>query len=139
MSARPQTKDKPAKATFQWDDPFSLDEQLTEDERMIRDTARAGGSVVFNGFPGNSMKAFQEGILKVVDNRADYGSIGIDPRSFRAFHVSAVPAVVVVTSDFDLCAGLECTPQPPPFDRTRGNVTLASALAPLAPGDAPRA
>jgi hypothetical protein len=25
---------------FQWDDPFLLDEQLTEDERMIRDTAR---------------------------------------------------------------------------------------------------
>jgi hypothetical protein len=24
-----------------WDDPFLLDEQLTEDERMIRDTARA--------------------------------------------------------------------------------------------------
>jgi glutaryl-CoA dehydrogenase len=38
MSARPQTKDKPAKATFQWDDPFLLDDQLTEDERMIRDT-----------------------------------------------------------------------------------------------------
>ena len=26
---------------FSWDDPFLLDEQLTEDERMIRDTARA--------------------------------------------------------------------------------------------------
>ena len=25
---------------FQWDDPFLLDDQLTEDERMIRDTAR---------------------------------------------------------------------------------------------------
>src|SRR6476661_6331492 len=41
MSVRPQTKDKPAAAGFQWDDPFLLDEQLTEDERMIRDTARA--------------------------------------------------------------------------------------------------
>src|ERR1700716_1928029 len=41
MSVRPQTKDKPAAASFQWDDPFLLDEQLTEDERMIRDTARA--------------------------------------------------------------------------------------------------
>jgi glutaryl-CoA dehydrogenase len=30
-----------AKATFQWDDPFLIDEQLTDDERMIRDTARA--------------------------------------------------------------------------------------------------
>ena len=41
MSVRPQTKDKPAPVNFQWDDPFMLDEQLTEDERMIRDTARA--------------------------------------------------------------------------------------------------
>src|SRR6187551_174477 len=41
MSVRPQAKDKPASVEFQWDDPFMLDEQLTEDERMIRDTARA--------------------------------------------------------------------------------------------------
>src|SRR6266478_589814 len=41
MSVRPQTKDKPSPLNFQWDDPFLLDEQLTEDERMIRDTARA--------------------------------------------------------------------------------------------------
>ncbi len=41
MSVRPQSKDKPAPVSFQWDDPFRLDDQLTEDERMIRDTARA--------------------------------------------------------------------------------------------------
>src|SRR6201993_367528 len=41
MSVRPQTKDKPAAAAFQWDDPFLLDDQLTEDERLIRDTARS--------------------------------------------------------------------------------------------------
>ena len=41
MSVRPQSKDKPQASAFQWDDPFMLDEQLTEDERMIRDTARA--------------------------------------------------------------------------------------------------
>ena len=29
-----------AKATFQWDDPFLLDDQLDGEERMIRDTAR---------------------------------------------------------------------------------------------------
>jgi glutaryl-CoA dehydrogenase len=29
------------KVAFQWDDPFRLDDQLTEDERMIRDTAHA--------------------------------------------------------------------------------------------------
>ena len=37
--AKPHTASKAA--AFQWDDPFLLDEQLTEDERMIRDTARA--------------------------------------------------------------------------------------------------
>jgi glutaryl-CoA dehydrogenase len=38
MSARSQAKDKPV---FKWDDPFLLDDQLTEDERMIRNTAHA--------------------------------------------------------------------------------------------------
>jgi len=31
---------KASRAAFQWDDPFLIEEQLTEDERMIRDTAR---------------------------------------------------------------------------------------------------
>ncbi|WP_026619743.1 glutaryl-CoA dehydrogenase (plasmid) [Ensifer sp. WSM1721] len=30
-----------ARTQFQWDDPFVLEDQLSEDERMIRDTARA--------------------------------------------------------------------------------------------------
>ena len=30
-----------AKAQFHWDDPFLLDQQLTEDERMVRDAANA--------------------------------------------------------------------------------------------------
>ena len=29
------------KPTFQWEDPLLLDDQLTEDERMVRDSARA--------------------------------------------------------------------------------------------------
>ncbi len=31
----------PARPRFQWDDPLLLEEQLTEEERMVRDTARA--------------------------------------------------------------------------------------------------
>src|SRR5436189_5644513 len=41
MSVRLQPKDKPSPVDFQWDDPFMLDDQLTEAERMIRGTARA--------------------------------------------------------------------------------------------------
>ncbi|MEM0948557.1 MAG: acyl-CoA dehydrogenase [Pseudomonadota bacterium] len=33
-------KDKPDLGTFDWEDPFRLDAQLTEDERMLRDAAR---------------------------------------------------------------------------------------------------
>ncbi len=29
------------KPQFQWDDPLLLESQLTEDERMVRDSARA--------------------------------------------------------------------------------------------------
>ena len=29
MSVRPQTKDKPSSATFQWDDPMLLDDQAS--------------------------------------------------------------------------------------------------------------
>ncbi|MBO9430662.1 acyl-CoA dehydrogenase [Sulfitobacter sp. R18_1] len=36
-----RAKDKPDLGTFDWQDPFRLDSQLTEDERMIRDSARA--------------------------------------------------------------------------------------------------
>lgn len=108
-------------------------------KRLIRDTSRAGGMVVFNGFPGNSMKAFQQGILKVVENNTDYGSIGIDPRLFRAFKVTAVPTVVVVTSDFDPCDGFDCTTQTPPFDRMSGNVPLEYVLETFAAGHGPGA
>src|SRR5215212_8020807 len=43
MTALPHTKSKDpaAPASFRWDDPFLLDGQLQDDERMIRDTARA--------------------------------------------------------------------------------------------------
>ena len=36
-----RAKDKPDLGTFDWQDPFRLDSQLSEDERMIRDSARA--------------------------------------------------------------------------------------------------
>lgn len=36
-----KAKDAPDLGSFAWDDPFLLDDQLEEDERMIRDAARA--------------------------------------------------------------------------------------------------
>ena len=41
MSTSVQNNGRSSQVRFQWNDPFLLDDQLTEDERMIRDTARA--------------------------------------------------------------------------------------------------
>src|SRR5688572_29672426 len=41
IASKPATVPSNQHAPFQWDDPFLLDEQLTEDERMVRDSARA--------------------------------------------------------------------------------------------------
>ncbi len=106
---------------------------------LIHDTAKAGGVVVFRGFPGNSMRAFQQGLVKVVADKGDYGNIGIDPRLFAAFKVDAVPVMVAVSSDFDLCDGFNCETQLPAYDRMSGNVTLRYALVSFAEGKGPGA
>ena len=36
-----KSKSKESKARFVWDDPLLLEDQLSEDERMVRDAARA--------------------------------------------------------------------------------------------------
>ena len=36
-----KAKDAPDLGRFNWEDPFRLDDQLTEEERMLRDAARA--------------------------------------------------------------------------------------------------
>ncbi len=43
MTDKPKLKpkDAPDLSRFDWEDPFRLDQQLTEDERMLRDAARA--------------------------------------------------------------------------------------------------
>ncbi len=96
--------------------------------RLIADTARAGGIVVFRGFPNNSFKAFSAALGKVVTEQDQLSNVGIDPRLFRAFGVTAVPTYVAVSSDFDLCSGFRCTTQAPPHDRMTGNVSVNYAL-----------
>ena len=39
--AAPSHKSAPAQASFSWNDPFLLDDQLEEEERLIRDSAKA--------------------------------------------------------------------------------------------------
>ena len=108
-------------------------------KQLIRDTARAGGVVVFRGFPNNSMKEFAGRLGQIVESQDDFTNIGIDPRLFRAFNVQAVPTYVAVSSDFDLCAGFSCQTRVPPYDRMIGNVTVEYALNSFAEGNGPGA
>lgn len=107
-------------------------------KQLVRDTAAAGGVVVFRGFPNNSAREFVARIGKVVE-QGQFASIGIDPRLFRAFDVQAVPTYVSVSSDFDLCAGFSCTTKVPPYDRMTGNVTVDYALSTFVDGNGPGA
>lgn len=107
--------------------------------RLIADTSKAGGVVVFRGFPGGSTRAFAEGLRKVVTNEGEEAHIAIDPRLFRAFGVTAVPTFVAAGRGYDLCDGLDCTSSVPDHDRLTGNVTVAYALERFAAGRGPGA
>ena len=66
--------------------------------------------------------------------------VAIDPRLFRLFGVTRVPAVVVAPGGVPACRSRGCGEDPPPpHDRVSGNIGLAAALEAVADeGDAGR-
>jgi len=106
---------------------------------LIADVSRAGGVVVFRGFPGGSAAGFTQVLSELARDGDALANVGIDPRLFRAFKIEAVPTFVVATSDFELCDGFDCTTQVPPHDRMAGNVTAAHVLETFAGGNGPGA
>ena len=59
--------------------------------------------------------------------------VAIDPRLFRLFGVTRVPAVVVVPGGVPPCESRGCADDPaPPHDRIAGNIGLAAALQAIA-------
>ncbi|MBA4162546.1 MAG: type-F conjugative transfer system pilin assembly protein TrbC [Novosphingobium sp.] len=107
--------------------------------QMMDDVTRAGGVVVFRGLTKGSAKVMTEALGKVLGPGERMDGVGIDPRLFRAFNISEVPAYIVTASDFDLCSGFDCTSAAPPFDRMNGNVTAEYALRTFASGGGPGA
>lgn len=116
---------------------LSMPEQALR--QIINETSAAGGFVVFRGFPNNSGKQFIAAMSKVVEKDDQFASIGIDPRLFRAFNITAVPTYVAVSSDFSPCDGLACKTTPPPFDSISGNVTTSYALQTFSDDNGPGA
>jgi conjugal transfer pilus assembly protein TrbC len=117
----------------------SLSMPLAALREMIGQVNAAGGVVALRGFPAGSAKVLTEALSKVAMDQDQLGSVGIDPRLFRAFNVTAVPTYVVASTDFDLCDGFDCQTQIPPHDRISGNVTADFALETIARGGGPAA
>jgi conjugal transfer pilus assembly protein TrbC len=107
--------------------------------QMIADVPRAGGVVVFRGFPQGSAKLFTQSLGKALAGNTASKAVGIDPRLFSTFAIESVPAYVVAASDFDLCDGFDCRTNIPPHDRMSGNVTTEYALQRFADGGGPGA
>jgi len=107
-------------------------------ERLIADTSRAGGVVVFRGFSAGDPKNFAAGIARVVE-RQNAGNLAIDPRLFRSFAVDRVPTFVALSSGFQPCDQLDCVTAPPPHDRIAGNVSIAYVLETFAEANGPGA
>ena len=103
------------------------------------DAARTGAPMVLRGVGEGGLPETAKRIGARLGG-AEAG-IAIDPRLFRLFGVTRVPAVVVVPGGVPPCRSRGCADDPaPPHDRVTGNIGLAAALETVADeGDSGRA
>lgn len=106
--------------------------------RIIAETGKAGGVVVFRGFTPGDPRRFIAGIQKVM-TQDQASNVAIDPRLFRAFHVDRVPTYVAVSTSFDPCDQLDCVSEVPAFDRISGNISVEYALQTFVDANGPGA
>ena len=99
--------------------------------QWARDAARIGAPLVLRGVGAGGLRA----TVKRIGDRlggAEPG-IAIDPRLFRLFGVTRVPAVVVVPGGVPPCESRGCSEDPAPaHDRVTGNIGLVAALEAVA-------
>ncbi len=104
--------------------------------QWARDAARSGAPLVLRGVGEGGLPE----TAKAIGGRLDGAEAGvaIDPRLFRLFGVTRVPAVAVVPGGVPACRSRGCTEDPaPPHDLVTGNIGLAAALEAVAEeGDA---
>ena len=77
------------KPTFQWDDPFLLEDQLTEEERMVRDSARdyCQGQLMPGIIEANRHETFDRGII------TGFGSLGLLGATINGYDCAGVSYV----------------------------------------------
>ena len=106
--------------------------------QWAREAARIGAPLVLRGVGEGGLPATAKRIGERLGG-AEAG-VAIDPRLFRLFGVTRVPAVVVVPGGVPPCRSRGCAEDPaPPHDRIAGNIGLVAALEAVADeGDAGR-
>jgi conjugal transfer pilus assembly protein TrbC len=106
---------------------------------LVHDMTRAGGVTVLRGFPEGNSAAFKKRLAAIWSDSNEAGSLGIDPRLFRAFEIKAAPSFVMLSTDFTPCDGFDCTSNVPPHDRIAGNISVEEVLETFAAGRGPGA
>ena len=99
--------------------------------QWAHEAASIGVPLVLRGVGSNGLRA----TVKRIGERLGDAEAGlaIDPRLFRLFGVTRVPAVVVVPGGVPPCRSRGCADDPaPPHDRITGNIGLATALEAVA-------
>ena len=95
-----------------------------------REAARIGAPLVLRGFGPDGLQATVKRIGRHLDRE---GGAAIDPRLFRLFGVTVIPAVVVAPGGVPPCESRGCTGDPAPLhDRIAGNIGLEAALEAIA-------
>ena len=99
--------------------------------QWAREAARTGAPLVLRGVGAGGLPETAKRIGERLGG-AEAG-VAIDPRLFRLFGVTRVPAVVVVPGGVPPCRSRGCADDPsPPHDRIAGNIGLAAALEAVA-------
>ena len=99
--------------------------------QWAHDAANTGAPLVLRGVGAGGLRE----TVKRIGERLGGAEAGvaIDPRLFRLFGVTRVPAVVVVPGGVPPCESRGCTGDPaPPHDRVTGNIGLVAALEAVA-------
>jgi len=109
---------------------MSLSAPAASWRQWSREAARIGAPLVLRGLGPGGFRAAVKRIGPYLDRE---GGAAIDPRLFRLFGVTVIPAVVVAPGGVPPCESRGCAEDPaPPHDRIAGNIGLETALEAIA-------
>ena len=109
---------------------MSLSAPAASWRQWSREAARIGAPLVLRGLGPDGLQATVKRIGPYLGRKS---GATIDPRLFRLFDITVIPAVAVVPGGIPPCTSRGCATDPaPPHDRIAGNIGLEAALEAIA-------